>query len=408
MGQSFSPWQNELVVDNEAQANDATTKEIKLPRDGHIGMIDLMMKVTNGATGNTGYSNAPTAGVCIMDVITQLSIVANGSKSILEVTSIEDLIAEAIRITGKVPARTITEAASGVQMVYVPIYMGRYPDDKLMVLPNGAYNNGSFWDSLVMRIKYSAAIAATSWATGTVTFTVGVRKLVDGSPPQSKLIKLFKKKVDYTTVASGDEPKTLTYGQNTSLRSIQVFCYEAGINEAVDLTHLKLDVSPRGGSKIEYGKWRWEQLQAHNAQTYQVSEMMFDGRALCSDTDVISTRVPKVKSFRVETALFTVAAALAVESKVEALAGDQLTLGTWHIGDTAAAYTTDLANFWRVHTDVIPRYAYIDFDENRSLVDILDTGKLSDLVLTMTNGGAGGTVRINEEHVMQAVQFRAA
>ena len=114
-------WQTDLLRDAEAQSSDKTTLTIDLPRDGHISMVDLNLAMTNGATSNTGYTNGGTQGSNPWDVVTKLEIIANGSKTILSTASLEDLIAEAIRITGKIPARTITEKLSAVQKLHVPI-----------------------------------------------------------------------------------------------------------------------------------------------------------------------------------------------------------------------------------------------------------------------------------------------
>ena len=73
-----------------------------------------------------------------------------------------------------------------------------------------------------------------------------------------------------------------------------------------------------------------------------------------------------------------------------------------------AANTTDQDHFWSVVTDVIPRYSYIDFDESRSLDDLLDTGGMTALQLKLTDGASGGAVRINEEMILRAVDFRSS
>ena len=105
-------WQTDLLLDAEAQTSDSATKTLDLPRDGHLAVLDLILEAENDTTSNTSYSNGGTAGQNLMDVVTKLEIIANGSKSLLSVVSIEDLIAEAIKITGKIPARTITEVLS--------------------------------------------------------------------------------------------------------------------------------------------------------------------------------------------------------------------------------------------------------------------------------------------------------
>lgn len=400
-------WQYSLIKNAEAQTNDNTVFKCDLDRDGHITLIDLIISCTNGATSNAGYSNGGTAGSRLEDSIDKIEIIGNGSKTILSVTSVEDLIAEAIRITGRVPTRTISEALSAVQTLYVPIYMGRFPKDTKVMLPNGKYKNGKFWDSLQLQVTYSPSIAVTDFATGTMTFTVGVDKLIDNSPPESKLIKTFKKKYDYTTVASGDKDFPLTTGNDMYLRSIQVYCYEKAIAEAVDFTSLWLKYKPTGQGEIEYGKWAWSLLQMKNAQDYQADSLVFSGRALCSDTDVLQTFVPNPEDWNLHSELYTVTKDLQTQITVESRAGGDLTLAMFSQADAAAAaYTTDQAVYWSVKADRIPRYAYLDMDISRDLSDVMNTGNMTDIVLWATNGGAGATVRINEEHIMPSLKFR--
>ena len=311
-------WQTDLVLDGEAQSSDKTTKTIDLPRDGHISMIDLVFAMTNGATSNTGYSNGGTQGTNPWDVITKMEIIANGSKTILSVTNVEDLIAEAIRITGKIPARTITEVLGEVQRIHVPVYFGRFIDDKLMVIPNGMYNNGNFFDSLQLKITYDLTVAATDYATGTFTITCAVKKLVDNSPPQEKLIKTFQHKEDYTTVAGTTKSINLTYGPALFMRSIQVKAYEAGIAEGVDITKLQVDYNSLGGGKVTPFENEWKTIQKHNASVYGLAPLTFTGKAFFEDTDIISTRVPDVKRYTadVENALDVTIDMSRVESMV--------------------------------------------------------------------------------------------
>lgn len=403
-------WQTDLLLDAEAQSSDSTTKIIDLPRDGHIAMVDLLLKATNGATSNTAYGVAGTAGKAMMDTVTKLEIIANGSKTILSVTSVEDLIAEAIRITSKIPARDLQEGASDVQSIHVPIYFGRFIDDKLMMIPNGAFQGGNFFDSLQLKITYDlGTIAATRFATGTFTISASVKKLVDGSDPAGKLIKTFQHKDDYTTVASGVKPINLTYGPALFMRSIQVYCYEAGIAEDVDITKMVVEYNSIGGGKVTPFEMPWDALQDHNAMTYGLAPLTFSGLVFLSDTDTIVTRVPDIKQFGINN--MAVLGLAPEESRVESVAGDTLTTGHWkHSTEAAAgaANTTDADHHWHVVTDVIPRYAYIDFDESKTMNDLLDTGGMTALVLKLTNGAAGGTVRVNEEFIMRATDFRSS
>lgn len=406
-------WQTDLLLDAEAQTSDSATKTLDLPRDGHLAVLDLILEAENDTTSNIGYSNAGTAGQKLMDVVTKLEIIANGSKSLLSVVSIEDLIAEAIKITGKIPARTITETLSEKQRIHVPIYFGRFPDDKLMVIPNGAYKNGNFFDTLQLKITHALDVTAnTKFVTGTFKITASVKKLVDNSPPESKLIKTFLHKEDYTSVATGTKNVNLTYGPGLFMRAVQVYQYEAGIAEGTDITKLLMDYNSVSGGKVTPFENTWKGIQKHNAMTYGLAPLTFSVKGFYADADVLSTMVPDIKNYSFQH-MYAMAAADIYATGASALAGDQLTAELFEISENtgpgnAAAYATDSNIYWTVTTDVIPKYAWIDFDESKTMNDLLDTGGMTALVLKLSNGAAGGTIRVNEEMVMRAVDFRSS
>ena len=401
-------WQTDLILDAEAQTSDKTTRTIDLPRDGHISMLDLVVAATNGSTSNLGYSSG-TAGQSIFDAITKLEIIANGSKTVLSVTNIEDLIAESIRLTGTIPARTITEKLGEVQRIHIPIYFGRFVDDKLMVIPNGPYNNGNFFDSLQMKITYDMTVSATTaFTTGSLTLSVVVKKLIDNSPPETKLIKTFQHKEDYTTVGSGTKSINLTYGPALFMRSIQVKCYEAGIGEGVDITKLRVDYNSLGGGKLTPFENEWKSVQYHNAESYGIGPLSFVIKAFTADTHTLATRVPDISS-----ASFAQQATLADGDNDHyngaSIAGDTITMSAFDsTATTEVKLDVDKNIFATITSDVIPRYAYIDFDESKTMNDLLDTGGMSALVLKMTDGAAGAAVVINEEFVMRSIDFRSA
>ena len=120
--------------------------------------------------------------------------------------------------------------------------------------------------------------------------------------------------------------------------------------------------------------------------------------------------MPDIKTFNFES-MATITTTAEYVVRAESKAGDQLTMGVWvttATGSDSAAYATDGAIYWSVDTDVIPRYAYVDFDESKTMNDLLDTGGMSALVLKMTDGAAGATVVVNEEFVMRAIDFRSS
>ena len=402
-------FQTDLLLDAEAQTSNAATKTLDLPRDGHLVVLDMILEATNDTTSNIGYSNAGTAGQRLVDVVTKAEIIANGSKSLLSVVSLEDLIAEAIRITGKIPARTITEKLSEVQRIHVPIYFGRFIDDKLMVIPNGAFKGGNFFDSLQLKLTHDLEVVAnTKFVTGTFKITASVKKLVDASPPEDKLVKTFLHKEDYTSVASGTKNINLTFGSALFMRAIQVYQYEAAITEGTDITKLLVEYNSIGGGKVTPFEDTWKGIQKHNAMTYGLPPLTWNMKNFFHDADVLATMVPDIKGFSM-----TPDAALSDTNcnvyAGEAINGDSITIGMFDSAVAAqAAVTTDVDVYTSVVTDVIPRYAYIDFDESKTMNDLLDTGGMTALVLKLTDGAAGATVRVNEEMVMRATDFRSS
>lgn len=402
-------WQTDLLLDAEAQTSDSATKTLDLPRDGHLAVLDLILEATNDTTSNMGYASGGTAGQRLVDVVTKAEIIANGSKSLLSITSVEDLIAEAIRITGKIPARTITEKLSETQRIHVPIYFGRFVDDKLMVIPNGAYKGGNFFDSLQLKLTHALGVTAnTKFVTATFKITASVKKLVDGSPPEGKLVKTFLHKEDYTTVGSGTKNINLTFGSALFMRAIQVYQYHAGYGEGTDITKLLLEYNSISGGKVTPFEDTWKGIQKHNAMTYGLPPLTWNMKNFFHDADTIATMVPDIKGFSMTPDEVLSDTNCNVYAG-EAIAGDTITAGVFDSAVAAQqAVTTDVDVYVGVVTDVIPRYAYIDFDESKTMNDLLDTGGMTALVLKLTDAAASGTIRVNEEMVMRATDFRSS
>ena len=402
-------WQIDLTVDKEVQTSDATTYTLDLPRDGHISMLDIEIGATNDTTSNKGYSQGATAGQKLMDVVTELKIIANGSKTLWSVTNVEDLIAESIKITGKIPARTITEKLSAVQKLHIPIYFGRFVDDKLMVIPNGAYKGGNFFDNLQLKMTYNLGVTAnTKFATGTFQVSVTVKKLIDNSPPEGKLVKTFMHKTDYTTVSSTTKSIALTYGPSLFLRTLQVYCYEHSVAEGADISKVMVEYNSIGGGKVTPFEGDWRLTQMHNAQTYGLNDLTYDFGLFSEDADNIYTHVPNVtRTAFVSDVVST--KDLLMDYTPETITGDDLELAIFHSADAAAAANAaDCDFFASITSNVVPGYLWIDFDESKTMNDLLDTGGMTSLTLKLTDAAAGGAVRVAEEMIMRATDFRSS
>ena len=258
-------------------------------------------------------------------------------------------------------------------------------------VPSDPYGNKTgimlpapLYDSLDLVLEYNfPTTAGAGFLTGGANKLFSLYALV--KPKESveamrnKRILVEEKKHDHTTVASGDKDFDLTLDSNRFMRQLMVFCYENEIGEGVDIDYLKLKVD--GDT---FWESKWGDLQAKNAIDCNLDFEHVMYLTAIGATDELWTRVP---------------------APILSGIGNQITAAMTAVntGDsvTVTVNAADDISVLKVGSDVLPAVAIIDFDQDGMLQNMQHQG-VKDLELLLTQGGAGGIVKVVEQSVARA------
>lgn len=372
-----------VILGAEVQSSDAATKIVKLPLANYLHTLFVKVQCTNGATSAKNQD--------ISDVVDLIEVVANGSDVLVSLTP-QELKRWSLWQTGcNIPQRR-NERAGAVQEMTFPILFGRAPVD-----PNFYLRCNSLTD-LELKITYSPTIAATSFATGTVTISVHAIMTM-GSQPGEYLGTLTHKTLrSFTSAASGDEQTLIPKGNLT--RQIMVFAYEAGVESATDIPNIKLDLN--NDEQVRYNV-AWNDLNNINKFTNWINhEEVIE--AFTDDNDTIDTDVERIRFAECHLqASMSDANDTFDLSRIDAIAGDTITFDQASADITAGAETfaadaTSRNNMVLVKGHGLSHAVVLDFAQAGEQA-LLNTAQYDQVRLTLTQGGAGAAVRISSEEV---------
>lgn len=148
-------WITEYLTNGKVESTDSQTLYVDLPQNEDISLLMLEMRMTNSATVNNLYS--------ILDDIDTIAVVADGVKTLVNVTSEVASYLAFVAQNGLVCDHRFFDGASAVTRLHLPIYFGRYAYDREFGLNTGNYK------SVQLQITYS--LNTTNFATGTFTHT---------------------------------------------------------------------------------------------------------------------------------------------------------------------------------------------------------------------------------------------
>jgi hypothetical protein len=372
-----------VVLNNEVQSSDAATKIIKLPLSNYLHTLYVKVQCTNGATSALNQD--------ISDVVDLIEVVANGSDVLFSLTP-QEIKRWTLWLTGLNIPQTRNERASAVQEMVFPIFFGRAPFD-----PNFYLRCASMSD-LELKVTYSPTIAATGFTTGTTT--IGVFAVMSmGSQPGEYLGTLTHKTLRaFTSAASGDEQTLIPRGN--LLRQLMVYAYEAAIEDGVDITNVKFDLNNDEQVRANIA---WLDLNNINKVDNWVSHVE-SILAFTKDTDTIDTDVARIRQVSVSSQATMSDANDTFEiSKVTTIAGDRVTIDQKAADITAGAETfatdaTPKNTILSVTGEGLSHAVVLDFAKSGD-ANLLNTSQYDQVRLTLTQGGAGATVRISTQEV---------
>jgi hypothetical protein len=376
------PYHRTILAPTTLSSDDQTYVK-KLPLSNYMHTLLVKCKMTNGSTSARNQD--------MSDVVDKIEVVANGSDILYSLTP-REIKQWNLWSMGKNIVEVRNERADAVQEAVYPIYFGRGMLDPDYFLPCARLSD------LELRVTYSPTIAATSFATG--TFNIAVYGLFSmGAPPAEYRGTLGHKTLyAFTTAASGDEQVPISRGN--LLRSVLVSCYEAGIEDGVDLTNVKFDLN--NGERVLFDI-AWKDLQDWNTQDNWIfhEEHIL---AFLSNDDVINSDVARIVDAQAHPQTAVLAASdIEYQARIDAIAGDQLTFDAYTMtiaagSEVAAADTTDRNVLVYVRGIGFSHAVVLDFAKHGE-AGLLNTQLADQIRLTLTQGAAGGAARVSTQEV---------
>lgn len=372
-----------VVLANETQSSDAATKIIKLPLSNYIHTLYVKVQCTNGSTSAKNQD--------ISDVVDLIEVVANGSDVLFSLTP-QEIKRWALWSSGYNIPQVRNERASAVQSMVFPIPFGRGGYDPNFYLRCAALSD------LELKVTYSPTIAATSFATGTVT--IGVFAVMSMGNQPGEYLGTFTHKTlrSFTSAASGEEQTLIPRGN--LLRQLLVYAYEAGIEPAANITNIKFDVNNDERVITNIG---WNELQEINTYENWIEhvENIF---AFTDNDDTIDTDVSRIQhiSSHLQSSMSDANDTFEL-SRVDTIAGDTITFDQAAADVTAgsetfAADTTSRNHLVQVRGIGLSHAVVLDFAKQGDQA-LLNTAEFDQVRLTLTQGNAGAAVRISAQEV---------
>lgn len=372
-----------VVLNNEVQASDAATKIVKLPLSNYIHTLYVKVQCTNGATSALNQD--------ISDVVDLIEVVANGSDVLFSLTP-QEIKRWSLWLTGMNIPQVRNERASAVQEMIFPIFFGRAPFDPNFYLRCAALSD------LELKVTYSPTIAATSFATGTVTIGVFAAMTMGAQPGDYVGTLTHKTLRSFTSAASGDEQTLIPRGN--LLRQLLVFAYEAAVEPAANITNIKFDLN---NDEQVVTNIAWNDLANINKVNNWIDHVE-NILAFTKDTDTIDTDVARIVHVGVSSQAAMSDANDTFElTKVTTIAGDRVTIDQKAADITAGAETfatdaTGRSTLLHVEGEGLSHAVVLDL----ALAgdgQLLNTAQYDQVRVTLTQGNAGAAVRISTQEV---------
>lgn len=365
------------ALNREVQSSNDATRILTLPRTGILSGIGLRVEITNGATRGTER---------IFEAIDRIEVIANGSEVIYSLTGVEAYKWQYVHLRRR-PPHVWTEVGGAVQELMLQIPFGRYLGDPELALDLSRYQ------SVELRIQFSPTISATTFATGTVTFSAILYTWRQGSyAGQPRGFLRTSQTRDFTSAASGEDVHELP--RRFPILDLLVHVREAAITPDTDIT--LAEVREDSGLVIPY-TGRFLDIAEENAAMLGLDPTEH-GIALLGDTDTFDTHLTRVQGLAL-TPVFTQSDANGViTTSIQGVTADRVTASASDTADAAAATHFTAAAAARQHQWIarglgLPQALLIPLWDMVDLASAYDAPSKSKVELALTQGGAGATVR---------------
>jgi hypothetical protein len=373
------PFQRTYLADRAVQSSDAAVFRQDLPKTGLISALELGVRLTNGATSGTEQ---------IVDAIDRIELIADGSFPLVSLTGRMAYAYTSLMLKRR-PPQVRTMAVSGVQELWLLIPMGFSIWDPRHYLDLARYQQ------VQLVVTYSPTISATTFATGTTTFTVKQYQWTQDSAPGVSAGHLRCREIfSFTSGASGDQQVLLP--TEHPLLGLLIFSREAAIAIETDLTRIRL-LDRIGGSEL-FNR-RTEDAMAENDEELGL-EAIERGSALLANAETLDTDINFLQHAIVQVRFTNVSGTDYPYYIVRSSVGDRITVS----GDLIDASSPTTVNTldttirtlsWHAVGRGLPHTIYVPLHHWGRPESAYPAQQRDQLVLLLTQGGAGADVRIN-------------
>ena len=375
------------LLNDTVRTSDDEVFPFTLPNRGKLHSLLIKVQCTNGATAGRG--------VTILDALDDIQILGDGSEVLYSLIP-EETEKWYETLFGKGLQLVQTEAAAGVQEGVFPVYFGRKLYDPEMYLPLDRFTD------VELRLSFSPTISATvGFATG--TFTIDVQALITPHElPLPYLGSLVTRRVkQFTSAASGDDQTELF--DNTIYRAVGVYSYEAAIAEGVDITRVRFEDTADG---IVLGDWDWDDFIHFNRDLFG-AEITHYWDTFTNDADTLDTRIAEILGAGIDIVVaIELVADMALYNHLTAIAGDRVSIGAAILDIVAGSEaltldTTQRQRLVNVRGKSPSGFGLIPYMYDDSPAGYLKSADWGQLEVILTQGGAGGDVRISIQELRQ-------
>ena len=375
------------LLNDGVQTSDDAVFTLTLPNRGKLHALLIKVQCTNGATAGRG--------VTILDALDDIQILGDGSEVLYSLIP-EETEKWIETLFGRELSMVQTEAAAGVQEGVFPLYFGRQQYDPEMYLPLDRFTD------VEVRLSFSPTISATvGFATG--TFTIDVQALITpDNVPLAYLGSLVTRRIKaFTSAASGDDQTEIF--DNTIIRAIGVYGYEAAIAEGVDLTRVRFEDTAEG---IVLADWDWDDFIHFNRDLFG-AEITHYFDTFTNDADTLDTRINEILGAEIDIVVaIELVADMALYNHLTAIAGDRVTIGAAILDIVAGSEaltldTTQRQRLVNVRGKSPSGFGLIPYMYDDSPQGYLNTSEWGQLEVILTQGAAGADVRLSIQELRQ-------
>ena len=375
------------LLNDGVQTSDDAVFTLTLPNRGKLHALLVKVQCTNGATSGRG--------VTILDALDDIQILGDGSEVLYSLIP-EETEKWHETLFGKELSMVQTEAAAGVQEGVFPLYFGRQLYDSEIYLPLDRFTD------VEVRLSFSPNIDATvGFATG--TFTIDVQALItpDNVPLAYLGTFVLRRIKQFTSAASGDDQTEIF--DNTIIRAIGIYGYEAAIAEGVDLTRVRFEDTAEG---IVLADWDWDDFIHFNREMFG-AEITHYFDTLTNDADTLDTRINEILGASIDIIVaIELVADMALYNHLTAIAGDRVSIGAAILDIVAGSEALTLDTTIRQRLITVrgkspSGFGLIPYMYDDSPAGYLNTADWGQLEVILTQGGAGADVRLSIQELRQ-------